>query len=193
VAYFPLDQLPELAFPSHYKAIEACRALHRDAWAIKDSFDRLYRPDGEAMLSLTLVDVIHEGAAEIARGWFADVQTNPTTTSYHDLDSEELVAKATAALSEFGRWLETEEDSPEISDFYRALGAERRAAGFGLHEVLSSLSLFRKHIADYARGHGVWERPIDVYRVLELDRRMVLFFDRAMFQVAKGFSGRGRG
>ena len=59
--------------------------------------------------------------------------------------------------------------------------------------MLSSLSLLRKHIADYARGAGVWDRPINAYRVLELDRRMVLFFDRAMYQLAMGFSSQQGG
>jgi hypothetical protein len=33
----------------------------------------------------------------------------------------------------------------------------------------------------------MWHRPIDVYRVLELDRRITLFFDRAAYHAAKGW------
>jgi hypothetical protein len=47
--------------------------------------------------------------------------------------------------------------------------------------------LLRKHIWLFARRHGVWERPIDVYRVLELNRRIVVFFDKAMYETTRGF------
>ncbi len=41
VDYFPLDQLPPLAFAHNEKAIRLCAELHRDEWAIHDSFRRL--------------------------------------------------------------------------------------------------------------------------------------------------------
>ena len=41
VDYFPLDLLPPLAFPHNEKAIRLCAELHRDEWAIHDSFRRL--------------------------------------------------------------------------------------------------------------------------------------------------------
>jgi ADP-ribose pyrophosphatase YjhB (NUDIX family) len=40
VGYFPIDQLPPLAFPSNEKAIRLCADLHREEWAIRDSFQR---------------------------------------------------------------------------------------------------------------------------------------------------------
>ena len=61
------------------------------------------------------------------------------------------------------------------------------AGGFAVHEVLSSLTLLKKHVWSYAWNHGVWEKPIDVYRVLELNRRIAAFFDKAMYHTARGF------
>jgi hypothetical protein len=33
----------------------------------------------------------------------------------------------------------------------------------------------------------MWTSTIDIYMSLELDRRMMLFFDKASFYVARGF------
>jgi len=74
-----------------------------------------------------------------------------------------------------------------MQSFYQMLGRDRRDNGFSLDEVLSALTLLRKQVWTHARQQGVWERPIDVYRVLELNRRIVLFFDKAIYHTALGF------
>jgi hypothetical protein len=33
----------------------------------------------------------------------------------------------------------------------------------------------------------MWSKTIDIYMTLELERRMMLFFDKAAYHVAKGF------
>jgi 8-oxo-dGTP diphosphatase len=187
-AYFPLDALPPLAFTANDRAVQACRELHREEWAMRDSFDRLQSGQVSEMLSDALVALIHADAPEVARRWLADVRENPTTPSYQRTDPRLLLGDASTALSQFGRWLQGDQAENEIRAFYHELGEQRCAAGFGLHEVLSSLMLLRKHIYAYARSHGVWERPLEAYRVLELDRRLVLFFDRAMYHVARGYA-----
>ena len=186
VAYFPFDDLPPLAFPANLRAVQACREIHREEWAIRDSFETLQADRHAEMLSDALVTLVRDHAEQIARGWLADVQSSPTTPSYRRADANGLLANAVTALTQFSRWLKGDRAEGEIRTFYRAIGAQRRAEGFGLHEVLSSLMLLRKHVWVYARHQGVWQRPLDVYRVLELDRRLVLFFDRAMYHIARG-------
>jgi len=190
VGYFAFDALPALAFPANDRAVAACREGHREEWAIRDSFLHLQTMTEGApaeMLSDALVLLIRDHADEIAASWLAEVRSNPTTTGYRALDPQSLAARARQALLQFGRWLTSEEVAQEARDFYRALGAERAAQGIAAHDVLSSLTLLKKHVYAFARKQGIWERAIDVYRVLELDRRLVLFFDRAMYHTLRGF------
>ncbi|MBA1340532.1 MAG: hypothetical protein C5S40_00090 [ANME-2 cluster archaeon] len=56
-----------------------------------------------------------------------------------------------------------------------------------MSEVLSALSLSRKHIWEFALSQGMWNKPIDIYMALELERRMMLFFDNASYHIARGF------
>ena len=187
VAYYSLDRLPTLAFSSNDKALAACIEAYRDTWAIQDSFQHLESDAGEEMLSDTLLRLIADHAEEVARAWLAEVRVNPTTVSYRRIDLEELFERGSQAVAQFGRWLKGDVVGEEVRTFCRALGRERKAQGFALHEVVSSLSLLRKHLWEYARTHGVWERPIDVYRVLELNRRIVVFFDKALYHTARAF------
>jgi 8-oxo-dGTP diphosphatase len=187
-AYFPLDALPPLAFPANARAVAALREAHREDWAIRDSFASLQTEVPAGMLSDALVPLVRDHADEIAQLWIDEVRSNPTTPSYRGVDPEALRRDAVRALTQFGRWLGGDRAEREIRDFYRAIGARRRAAGFDLVEVLSSLMLLRKHVWSYAHARGVWPGSLEAYRVLELDRRLVLFFDRAMYHAARGFA-----
>lgn len=187
VRYFSLDQLPPLAFSSNEKAVRFCAAAHEEEWAIQDSFTSLQADQGEELLSDALVALVRDHADEVTQLWLEEVRANPTTLSYRRLDPKQLYERGHTAISQFGRWLKGREADAEVRAFYRALGRERQAQGFSVHEVLSSLTLLRKHVWTYTRSHGVWERPIDVYRVLELNRRIALFFDKAMYHTAVGF------
>lgn len=187
VAYFPMDHLPELAFEANTKAVAVCRALHADEWAIRESFDHLVDDAPGRMLSDALVTLIHEHADDIASQWIDDIQSNPTTRRYQQVSGEELRGQVTLALSQFSRWWQGEDVGAEMRRAYRRTGRRRARGGFAQHEVLSALMLLRKHIWTFARQQGIWRRPIEVYRVLELDRRLVLYFDRAMYHISRGF------
>jgi ADP-ribose pyrophosphatase YjhB (NUDIX family) len=197
VAYFPLDKLPPLAFSSNLQAIQACVEAHRDDWAIQDSFESLHYGEGaesgayHELLSDALVSVIEGDADKITKLWVDEVRSNPTTASYRRIKLEDLMERCSSALSQFRRWLRGRDADNEVRDFYRNLGRERKAQGFAIHETLSSLTLLRKHVFTYSRHQGVYQRPIDVYRVLELNRRISVFFDKALYHTVRGFEEAG--
>jgi ADP-ribose pyrophosphatase YjhB (NUDIX family) len=166
VGYFPLSRHPELALPANERALRICAEAHQEEWMIRDSF---------------------EHADEIARAWLAEVWESPTTASYRRLDQRELLEKAVTGLSQFSRWLSGTEADREVSDFYFAVGRERRKQGFDVHELFSILTLLKKHLWIFAHEHGLWERPIDAYRALELSRRFAEFFDKVIYHALRGF------
>ncbi len=125
----------------------------------------------------------------MARLWLADVRSNRTTAGYLRLDPEPLLAECTTSLQQLGRWLEGESTEEQIRSFYRDLGHARQAQGVELHEMLSAIMLLKKQIWAHARSQGVWQRPVDAYRVMELQSRFAVFFDQAMYHSARGFAG----
>ena len=105
------------------------------------------------------------------------------------LDPELLLAECTTGLRLLGRWLEGEDTEEEMRSFYRKLGARRRCQGIEVHEMLSAVMLLKKHIWTYARSQGVWERPVDTYRVMELQSRFAVYFDKAVYHLTRGHAG----
>jgi ADP-ribose pyrophosphatase YjhB (NUDIX family) len=186
VGYFPLDGLPPLAFETHTEAVRMCEALHREPWAIQDSFSHLYSDEAEGMLSDVLVTLVEEEAEAITDRWLAMIRDHPTTPAYGGIDLGDARERALEALSHFCAWLQQRE-AGEAEAFYERLGALRRLEGFPLDQVLSALTLLRKEIWTFARERQVLASPLDVYRVMELSRRIVLFFDKALFHTTKGY------
>jgi 8-oxo-dGTP diphosphatase len=187
LAWFPLSSLPPLAFAAHTEALAVCEALHREPWAIQDSFAHLYSDSTEGMLSDALVALVEERAEEICGRWLAQVRSNPTTPTYARLDLPNVRGAALEALSRFCTWLQEPSAERTTEAFYYEIGRARAREGYPLAELLSALTLLRKEIWAFAREHQVLASPLDVYRVMELSRRMVLFFDKAIFHATRGF------
>lgn len=187
LSYFPLEELPTLAFDAHTKAVQMCAALHREPWAIQDSFTRLYSDSGEGMLSDALVTLVEERADEIYDRWLEAVRRDRTTPSYARADFLGIKDAAYEALSQFCTWLLDKEQGDAVEAFYFEVGRRRAQQGVDLAELISALTLLRREIWAFAREHQVLANPLDVYRVMELSRRIVLFFDKALFHATRGF------
>lgn len=187
VGYFPISRHPPLAFAANEKAVLACCSAHQEAWAIQDSFAKLRSSESQPLLSDELAALIQEHCEELAGLWLADVRSNPTTPSYHRGDAAELLARGTQAVAELSRWLTGQTPNAKLKAFYRDVAGERKADEFALHEVLSAVALLKKQVWNFAAAHVSGGRPIDAYRLLELSRRIAVFFDLAMYQVARGY------
>lgn len=190
--YFPLDRIPRLAFASNSSAIRSYIRSKKDYWSIVDSFHMTVGGgEGAAekrnFLSDHLVHVIESNAGNIARLWIEDATTNRSTTGYHDFDHTRLYRGVSNILTRFNKWLGGYFGDAEISDFFIRLGRGSRREGFALSEVISALSLIKKHLWEFALSRGMWQSTLDIYMTLELDRRIVIFFDKAAFYTTRGY------
>lgn len=192
VKYFSLDRLPDLAFPANTKALQSYVEDKRDYWAIIDSFSLAAEEEQllemkKKLLSDKIVELIEEHSQHIARLWVEDVVSNKSTPTFHGFDQDALYHRVYQVISHFGQWLEGSCCGEDIISFYTALGRERRKEGFQLSEVVSALSLTKKHIWEFALTREAWSRTIDIYMILEFAKRISIFFDRAVYYVAAGY------
>jgi ADP-ribose pyrophosphatase YjhB (NUDIX family) len=179
VKYFSLERIPDLAFPSNTKALQSYVEDKKDYWAIIDSFS--VAAEGEPLIEMKkrlLSDKLL---------WVEDVRSNRSTPTFHDFDQDALYRRVFLVISHFGQWLEGSYHGQDIITYYTSLGKERRIEGFSLSEVVSALSLTKKHIWEFALSRETWSRTIDIYMVLEFAKRISIFFDRAVYYVAKGY------
>jgi ADP-ribose pyrophosphatase YjhB (NUDIX family) len=199
-AYFPARSLPRLAFDSQERAAAKFIDLKKDLWNMHDSLetfvegtlqDRIIYPGN--LLSDELVSVVEANCQRIIDLWLNDIETNPSTGAYHQSDRSDLSAKALVIIGEFEAWLKGAKGERILREFYVSLGAERRRRGIPLEDIVSSLSLLKKHIWMFTYSFGVWEKAVDIYRMFELGERLVYFFDKAVYHTVTGYVEAGRG
>lgn len=192
--YFPIANLPKLAFPSQDKALAKFIAAKKDTWSMTDSFQLLVQEttDGDhpsvgRLLSDELVKTIEENAARIVGLWLDDISTNPSTKSYQAYNRGELSSDAALLISEFARWIRGDKNEAELKRFYSDLGQRRKRGKIPLEEIVSAISLLKKHVFRFTSSAGVWYRPVDIYKVVELSERLVYFFDHVSYYVVLGY------
>lgn len=138
------------------------------------------------MLAVRLVRAIEDHAEELTRGVLDDLATNPRTHSYHRLSRAELHRRAYDVYRNLGRWLgEAAEEA--IGETYADLGRRRHAEGIPLDEVVYALILTKHHLRAYVLRSGLVASVVDLYQEEDLNLRLDLFFDKALYHTVRGY------
>ena len=189
--YFPISDLPELAFPPNTKAVKRFIQHYTDIWRLHDSFQT---PVTEQKIdpklpSFTFFKIISQDSQIITENWVAEVMQHPTTKSYALFKCDELYQRAHKVVSQFCSWMtDPNEHSQSIIEYYQGVGRKRRTEGFLLSEVLSAISLTRKHIfAHVLAQDGIWDQAIGISTIMEFVSRVNLFFDKTVFYTTRGY------
>jgi 8-oxo-dGTP diphosphatase len=193
--YFPVTNLPPLAFESQNRAFSRFIELKKDLWNMRDSFQRFVKGTlGEeallagTLLSDELIDVIESNARRIIELWIDDIQTNASTKGYVGFERKELSSRALYIIGQLRTWLKGGKTEGELKQFCQDLGRQRRKDGIAVEELLSSLSLLKRKVFRFTLGMGVWYKPVDLYKVFELGERLVGFFDRVAYYSVVGYN-----
>lgn len=192
LGFYPFDEMPEMAFKSNINAIMSFISSKQEYWSIIDSFSRSVgikppaRDKGD-FLSDKLIQLIESNAETITGRWLKDVTSRKSTATYGKHDPDTSFMRNKDVVKHFGDWLGGLYSDRDIRNFYNRLGQDRKKEGYALSEVLSALTLTRKYIWEFALSQGMWDKTIDIYMALELERRMMLFFDKAAYYISRGY------
>jgi ADP-ribose pyrophosphatase YjhB (NUDIX family) len=195
--YFPIDDLPKLAFQANQRAVKRFIENYSDLWMMEDSFRNLDEKSYKSNLDLptdSLYKIISKDSQIITDNWVTDVSTNPSTKKYGTYSYEILYERAHTVISQFREWMTTPRGHKQhIWDYYTNVGQVRKEQGFKLSEVISALSLTRKHIFAHVLANSkVWKKSIAMYQVLEFMWQVNYFFDKANYYVTYGFETKNK-
>lgn len=137
-----------------------------------------------------LVDLIEQNADELTRNFMRDVRIHAATPTYHTWDENELYERAYNVYSQLGKWISRETSKEEIAQHYRELGVQRKKEGFSLSEVILAIIKTRRHLWLKILGEGLLDTVLDHSQAMELNNRVILFFDRAIYYTILGYEGR---
>jgi len=139
------------------------------------------------MLSQSLMELIEKNSDDLAREWLKDVKKNINTPFYHTFQEEILFERARNMYKNLGHWLSISTPKEETAKFYKKYGQDRYAEGFPLPELIYSFILFRRHLWLFILHAGFYDSAYELLRAMELNNRVILFFDRALHNMALGY------
>jgi hypothetical protein len=139
------------------------------------------------LISQKLVELIEHNADSLTKRWLADVQKHLDTPTYHKFNPDELYQRSYTVYSQLGKWISQETTKEDIAKYYIALGQQRRKEGFALPEVIQALIITRRHLWLKVLSEGLLDTVLELYRAMELNNRVILFFDRAIFYTSVGY------
>jgi ADP-ribose pyrophosphatase YjhB (NUDIX family) len=193
---FPLNDLPELAWDSNRKAVQAFVKGHQDTWDMVDSCRNLFaeagdvdiveraHKEGAAFLSDVLVRVIERHVPDIAACWQEDMKMKTAVKSralklllsIHGRAVVEAVTMLKGGSAAFG------------GDFFFDAGHELKNRGVAVADMLNAMALSRKAIWSQVAGRRVFKSPRTLYATLELSSRIVFLYDRINHYLARGYA-----
>jgi hypothetical protein len=138
------------------------------------------------MLTDRLIQMIERHADELTGALVEDLQSNPRTTSYHQLSREAIHDRTYHVYKDLGFWLNSKAEE-DIEASYTELGIQREAEGIPISQVVFALTLTKYHLRDYIRAAGLVDSAMELYQERELHRVLDHFFDKAIYYTVRAY------
>jgi ADP-ribose pyrophosphatase YjhB (NUDIX family)/SAM-dependent methyltransferase len=193
--YFPLTDLPPLAWSSNKKALDIYIELNRDTWAMVDSFKQLF-PDIDTkkglapevqkqkkFLSSVLIKMIARDMEEISRSWAEDVQSIAPNLTPH---LETLLKMNRRVLRGVQAWLKGKSQAIDF-DIFLKKGKTLSMLDIPLPDVLNAMALSRKSIWMHVVKKKILSSPFEIYTTLELNNKIIFFYDKINYCLTAGY------
>jgi hypothetical protein len=138
-------------------------------------------------VSNKFVRLIEDHADKLSENLLRDLRQHADTPTYHTYDEMEMYKRTFNVYRNLGKWISRETTKEDIAKHYKALGAQRLDEGFSLSEVIQALIIARRHIWLKVQSEGFLDSILDLNQAMELNNRVILFFDRAIYYTALGY------
>ena len=139
------------------------------------------------MIFQKLINLIEDNADELTKRLMKDLLGREETRHYRNLSEDLVYERVFDVYSRLGSWLSREKNIKDIKEYYTQLGKKRYYEGIPLHEVIMALMLIKRHLWLYVLEKHFFNSTYECYQALEMNNKVVLFFDRIIFFTTIGY------
>ena len=138
------------------------------------------------MLAARLIRLVETHAEELVQIVLHDLRTNPRTASFTRVPEPDLRHRLHDLYTHLGDWIGDKTET-RIERQYMELGRRRYHEGVPLAELIYAMVLFKDHLRQFIRSHGLVESVVELYSEEQLYQLTWSFFDRAVYFTIKGY------
>lgn len=139
------------------------------------------------MIIEKLIRMIETSEDELTQRLMKDLLTREETRHLRDLRQNRVYGQVYEVYSMLSLWLSGKKTKGSIVKHFIEIGRQRYIEGIPLSEVLMTFMLIKRHLWLYALEKKVINPAYDLYQVIELNNRVVFFFDRIMYCTSVGY------
>ncbi len=138
------------------------------------------------MLEKRLVEIISDNGTDVAQRWYWDMQESNHVPSLHRLSEEEGMNMAMDVYDTLSKWLQPP-TGVDVKEKYQKFGEDLYRRGFQMEEVVQVLVLLKRYLWLHLLEMGLMTTNLNMYQVLELNNKIVLYYDRAIYFALIGY------
>jgi len=144
------------------------------------------------MIYKRLLDMIEKNADTLARQLCRDILERDQTKGYRRIPEDKLYERIFDVYSNLDSWLKTDKHTEgEVKRVYTELGRTRFREGIPLYEVILAFMLIKRHLWLFVQRESLFNSTVELHQALELNNKVVYFFDRAIYFVSMGYEQEG--
>ncbi|HOO70825.1 MAG TPA: hypothetical protein PK926_03610 [Spirochaetota bacterium] len=135
----------------------------------------------------TFVAMIEQSHEDITERYMNDLLKNPDTDAYRKLDRDSVYRFSDLIYKDLSKWIAKEYPKQKIAERYIKIGKERCEQGIPFSQVQKALVLQMRHLWLFVISRVEDDNIRSVRESINLNNRVVLYFQRATFFMLKGY------
>lgn len=139
------------------------------------------------MIYSKLVKLIEDNQGELTKRSHKELLSREETLRYRHVPEDILKERISDVYSMLVSWLNKEKRAANIQKYYTDLGKRRFNEGIPLSEVIMAFMLLKRHLWLFVTEKQFFDSTYECYQALELNNKVVLFFDRIIYFTALGY------
>jgi hypothetical protein len=152
------------------------------------------------MIAAKLVELIEIHASRLTKDVTEDLVSNPRTSGFRAVSSEELEQRVFQIFHHLGNWI-GDSSSANVEAEFAEWGSRRFDQGIPISEIVYAIVVLKHHLRRYIRDNGLVDAafprtdsdyvlPMHLYSLQDLNTRVGELFDEALYHLIRGYEQR---
>jgi RsbT co-antagonist protein rsbRD N-terminal domain len=137
-------------------------------------------------LEKQLVDVIKDKKDEVALTWYREVRESNYVPTLNNVSEDEAMRIAGKVYDSLSMWLK-DQSSVDVKQTFLEFGESLFRKGFRMEEAVQVIILLKRYLWLHLLQMGLMTTDINIYQTLELNNKVVLFYDRSIYFALVGY------
>ncbi len=140
------------------------------------------------LISDKLVELVEKHHDVIIKRWLKRLLSDPTTSTYSERNLTFVEEKAIKVLKNMGQWVSYDTTKESVGRLYADEGIELFNMGIPLCETIRAMVVLRRTLWLFILNESAFDSAFQLHQMRELNDRVILFFDRAIYYMIRGYT-----